>query len=114
MQSKDRLGHGQSGLGKFTGAFGNDIFLLNQPVQFINHNVCVSLCLSLPDMENVMSVVSAARVKILSLGKILALNIRYYVKNALSVTILHIFFCKIVLVKEKLIVKNGLKGLEMV
>ena len=42
-------------------------------------------------MENVISVVSAACVKYYSLGKILALNIRYFVKNALLVTILRSF-----------------------
>ena len=42
-------------------------------------------CLS--DMENVMSVASAACVKILSWGKILTLIIRSFVDNVLSVTI---------------------------
>ena len=56
-------------------------------------------------MANVMSVASAAHVKILSWGKILALNIRCFVKNVLSVTVLRRFF-----VNEELIVKNCVKG----
>ena len=41
-----------------------------------------------------MSVASAACLKFSSCGKILALNIRYLVKNVLSVTILRRIYCE--------------------
>ena len=41
-----------------------------------------------PDMENVMSVARASRVKLLNWGKILAVNILSFVENVLSVMIL--------------------------
>ena len=43
------------------------------------------------DIENVMSVGSSAHVKFLSVSKILALYIHYFVENALTVMILLCF-----------------------
>ena len=67
-------------------------YRLNQPRGRISenspHNFTYSVC---ADMENVMSLPSAARVKFQSLGKLLALNIRCFVVNVVSVDISHCF-----------------------
>ena len=65
------------------------------------------------DVENVMSVASAACVKFLSLGKILAFNIRCFVKNVVSVKklaqLLVKLYCKGRIYCEKF-GKKGQKG----